>query len=243
MEKSKKEKITLSANVRDVVGKKVKKLRESGKLPGNVFGEGFTSQSIWVLFPDFLKTYKLAGETQVVYVHVGSDEYPTLIDTVQKHPISGDLLHVDFKKVSLKKKIETEVPIVFTGESVAVEKNKGDMLTLKDVLLVRALPDAIPTQIDVDISVLAEIDDEITVATIKKSDDFEIVDEPETVIVRIAEHKEESVEPDTTSELPEAEGEEGADGVDVEAEATTEGEKATEESDTTESDGSSDEKS
>ncbi len=219
MEKNKKEKIELNAQVRDIVGKQVKKLRKEGNLPANIFGEGFKSTSIVMPLVEFVKVYRMAGETQVVYVQVGSEQHPTLIDTVQKHPISGDLLHVDFKKVSLKKKIETEVPIVFVGTSEAVEKKHEDMLTFKDTLWVKALPDAIPSEIEVDITSLIEVDDEITVGSLKKSADFEIVDEAETVIARISAHVEQSVEPDTTSEIPADEG----------TEVSEEGEQASEE--------------
>ncbi|OGK17063.1 hypothetical protein A2690_04790 [Candidatus Roizmanbacteria bacterium RIFCSPHIGHO2_01_FULL_39_12b] len=219
MEKSKKEKIELNAHKRDILGKKVKKLRAEEKLPANIFGAGFTSQSIWMELGEFKKIYKIAGVTQVVYVTIDKMEYPTIIDTVQKHPITHDLLHVNFKKVNLKQKIETEVPIQFVGESGAVEKKKGDMLTLKDTLLVRALPDAIPSQIEIDISILVEIDDEITLGQLTKSDDFELIEEAETTIVRIVAHKEESIEPDTTAEIPEEEA-----GVE-----TTEGETPAEE--------------
>lgn len=223
MKKQEKENINLNGNKRDIVGKKVKKLRAEGKIPANIFGEGFKSQSIWVAISDFLKVYKSAGETQVVYLTVDNNEYPTVIDGIQKHPLTGDLLHIDFKKISLKKKIETEVPAVLVGESEAVAKKRGDLLTFKDVLMVSGLPNAIPTQIDVDITTLVEVDDEITVAQLQKSGDYEFIDAPETVIVKISAHKEESVEPDTSSTMPEiteeATPDESGDASESEAEA------------------------
>lgn len=203
MKKVEKEIISLTVFARDVVGKKVKKLRAEGKLPANIYGEDFKSTSIWMPVSEFAKVYKMAGETQVVYLHLDKNEYPTLIDGVAKHPLTGDLLHVDFKKISLKKKIENEVPVVFVGESEAIAKKKGDLTTIKDVLLVLALPNLIPSQIEVDLTPLLEVDDEITVAQLPKSEEYEFVDPDETVIVKISEHKEESTEPDVTAEMPE----------------------------------------
>lgn len=203
MTKTKKDKIQLAVFLRDVFGKKLKNLRKEGKIPANIYGEDFKSKAIWVAKIEFIKTYKLAGETQLVYLDIDSTELPTLVDIVQKHPISNDILHIDFKKVSLKKKIEAPVPLIYTGESEAVLKKKGDMLTIKDELLVRALPDAIPAQIEIDISVLKEVDDEIKIENITSIPEVEFVDALDTVIVRINEHKEESVEPEITAEIPE----------------------------------------
>ena len=230
MIKSKKDKLQLTVFARDIFGKKLKSLRKEQKIPANIYGEEFKSQAIWIPKLDFMKTYKLAGETQVVYLDLDKTELPTLIDMVQKHPISNDILHIDFKKVSLKKKIETSVPVLFVGESEAVEKKKGDMMTVKDEVMVRALPDAIPSQIEIDISVLIEVDDEIKIENIAPIQDVEFIDPIDSVIVRINEHKEESVEPETTAETPEiTEEKEGEEVEETEGENSSSEEKTGEE--------------
>jgi large subunit ribosomal protein L25 len=132
-------------------------------------------------------------------------------------------MHADFKKVDLLIKLEAQVPIIIVGESEAIAQNKGDMLTLVNSLYVEALPTDMPQEIEVDISTLKEIDDEIKVSDLKKSGNFVITDEADTVIVRIAEHKEESLEPETDAAIVEeatpAEGEEAP----AEAESKSEG--------------------
>lgn len=188
-------KISLSATKRTLFGKKLKALRKKGILPANIYGEGFTSEAIELPLKEFSIVYKKSGETQIVYLQVGSNEYPVLIQHVQYDPIHDGLLHVDFRKVNLKKKIETHVPVLLVGESEAVAQNKGILLTLTESLLVEALPDSIPAHIELDISKLKELNDEIKVSDLGTSADYVFKDEPEKVIVRISEHKEEEVTP------------------------------------------------
>lgn len=189
-----KEKNFLTVTKREVFGKKLGKLRKQGLVPGNIYGEKFESTAVQVNFKDFVKTFKKAGETQIVYVKIEDQELPILIQNLQKHPLTNQLLHVDFRKVNLNKKIETEVPVKLIGESDAVLQSKGILLTISDSVLVEALPQEIPAEIEIDISILKELGDEILVSSLKPTGNFIFKDDPEKVIARISEHKEESIE-------------------------------------------------
>jgi len=189
-----KEKNFLTVTKREVFGKKLGKLRKQGLVPANIYGEKFESTAVQVNFKDFVKTFKKAGETQIVYVKIEDQELPILIQNLQKHPLTNQLLHVDFRKVNLNKKIETEVPVKLIGESDAVLQSKGILLTISDSVLVEALPQEIPAEIEIDISILKELGDEILVSSLKPTGNFIFKDDPEKVIARISEHKEESIE-------------------------------------------------
>lgn len=209
----KNEKITLTAESRKLFGKKLKKLRETGDIPANIYGTGFKSLAITVGFKTFTHVYKKAKETGVVYLTVGKDELPVLIKHLQKHPVENKILHVDFRKIDLSQKIETEVPIKIVGESEAVSQKGGILLTQNDHLLLEALPADIPQEIEIDISSIKEIGQDIKVSDLTKNSSYIIKDEPEKVIVSVTAHKEESLVPETTAEAPEVitakEGEEG----------------------------------
>jgi len=229
-------KLHLDAKNRDIFGKKLKKVRIEGKLPGNIFGPDFKSQAITVDVKDFKRIYHTAKETGVVYLKADSKEIPVLIRNVQKHPVNNLLLHVDFRKIDLKQKIEAKVPVVVTGESPAVAQKGGILLTHLNDVTVEALPDQIPSSILVDISSLIEIGNEIKVSDLPKSDKYTIKEDAGKVVVSIIVHKEESLVAETTpTEAPEileqkaegeavVEGEEGKEGKTAEA-----GEKGKEE--------------
>lgn len=209
------EKIVLDVEKRDVFGKKLKGLREEGKIPGNIFGKAFTSTAIFVDSKVFLKTYRQAGETQIIYLKLGKDELPVLVAGIQQDPITDNVVHIDFKKMDLTQKTEAQVPVVIVGESPAVAQKVGDLINPVDSLTVEALPDKIPSEIEVDVSGLTEIDDAVKVSDLKGTKDYTLQDDPETVIAKIAEHKEEEIE------VPVAEDAEDEEG--VEGEAATEG--------------------
>jgi len=214
-------KIKLVVQKRTVFGKKLKGLRKQGKLPANIFGENIKSQAVVLPVKEFLQTYRKAGETQIVYVGLDNKELPVLIQNLQHHPVTDFLLHVDFRKVDLEKKIETDVPLKFVGRSEAVVQNKGILLPLAESLRVEALPGDIPKLIEIDISSLKELNDEIKVQEIKVKGGYVIKESPEKTAVRITVHKEETIEtqvvaPDTVEVTTEKK---------AEAEAPVEGEK------------------
>lgn len=197
------EKVILEAQKRETFGKQTRSLRKSGTLPSNIYGPGFESVAIGIDSNTFQSIYKSAGETTVVYVKVEDKEYPTLISEIQYHPVTEEILHVDLRKVNLRQKIEASVPLVFVGESEAVEVKNGVLLTQLVEVTVSALPTNIPHQIEVDISALKDNGDMIRIADLAKSGEYEVVDEADRVIVTVAEHKEEAIEPETAAEAPE----------------------------------------
>lgn len=230
------EKLILNAVKRSIVGKGVKKLRRNGLIPGNVYGEGFTSTAIELPQNEFAHIYRKAGETQVIHVMIDKTDIPVIIHQTQHHPITDALLHVDFRKVDLTKKTQTEVPLKFIGESPAIEGKKGDLITEAETVTVEALPDNIPTVIEIDISGLIEPGSEIKAGSLKKNETYVILTDPEKTLLRIIEHKEEEIEaPPPAEEV--VEGEEGAKGVEEtrqEAGGETADEKGKEKTDETE---------
>jgi large subunit ribosomal protein L25 len=220
MAKKQADKLTINATKREVLGKQVKKLRKEGFVPANIYGKDFNSAAITLTLNDFTRIYNEAGETGVVYVSIegGDKDIPTLIKSVQTHPVNDFILHVDFRKINLKQKIETEVPLSFIGESPTV-KQGAVVLYQMDTITIEALPTDIPSEIEVDLSTITEIGQDIRVSNLPKSDKFEYITDPEMVLVSTTEHKEEDLEPDTTTVIPE--GEEGAEAAEGGEEAAT----------------------
>lgn len=207
------EKVVLEAQARETFGKQTRKLRKEGMIPANVYGKNFTPVAMTIDSKVFNNLFKTAGETTVIYVKVGEKDYPTLVSDIQYHPVTEEILHVDFKKVNLKQKVEARVPLEFIGESEAVEHKNGVLLTQVEEVVVSALPTNIPHAIEIDISALKEIGDAIRISDLSKSDTYEIEEEAEMLIVSVTEHVEEEIEPETTTEAPEILTEkEGADG-------------------------------
>lgn len=215
--KIKTDKIALPVTPRTVFGKQLRKSRHEGIIPANIFGPNFASTSVSVQYRELINVYKIAKGTSVVYLQKNSEEIPVLIQNVQKHPVTDHILHVDFRKIDLKQKIVTAVPIKVIGKSEAVDIKGGVLLTQMEKLSVEALPQDIPQFIEVDITRLTEIGQEIKVADLPSTAAFIFKDEPAKVVVSAIAHKEESITPETTTIAPEVitekvpvEGEEAA---------------------------------
>lgn len=223
---SKEDHLALTASIRKIVGKKVSKLRKEGMVPANIYGVDFKSTSISLPVKEFIKVYRNARETGIVYTKLDNKELPVLIKNVQKHPVTEAILHVDLRKIDLTKKIQTEVPVKTVGTSEAVIQKAGVLLTQSESLLVEALPKDIPHQIEIDISNIKEIGQEIKVADLPKSTSYEIKTPAQKVVISVVAHKEESVTPETTPvAAPEVITEKVAEGEEAAAVATTEEKK------------------
>lgn len=178
-------KYTLQGQKRDLVGRKVKNLRAKGIVPATVYGKKISSESIAIVASDFSKMYAQAGETGLIELTVGAVMSPVLVHTVQKHAVTGELLHVEFYHVDLKEKVHTKVPVVHVGESAAVSEKKGVLLTISTEVEVEALPAELPEKIEIDVTNLSEVDQELKVADLKAPQGVTILTDPEVIVVKV----------------------------------------------------------
>jgi large subunit ribosomal protein L25 len=186
------QKVELKAEQREVTGRKVKLLRESGIMPAVLYGKGQPSISLQVPVKTFDATLKQAGESTLVYLQVGDQSYPTIIHDVSRHPLSGLPIHADFYKVRLDEKITASVPVVFVGESPAV-KDGGIFVRTMNEVEVEALPADLPHEVTIDISGLMAIGDQITLKDIKVPSAVVIGNEDEIIASIIAAKTEEEL--------------------------------------------------
>jgi len=204
-------KISLKAEKRTVTGKAVKKLRREGILPINLYGKDIKSINLMTKYADFTQSYKQAKTTQVVYLEVGKEEYPALIQNLQLNPTTRKAVHADFKKVDLKQKTAVEVPIEVVGELGVIKSGEADLIVLHAKILVECLPTNIPEKIVVDISKLEGIGAEVKVKDLPQSKEYAYQLDPEITVVQIsaAQKEEVPVAPEPATEegaAPAAEG-------------------------------------
>jgi len=211
----------LKAEERNISGRKVKNVRKQGLLPGNVYGKKIKSQSVQVDRKEFEVIYKEAGETGLITLQVGKEELPVLVNNVQKHPISDEIIHIDFRQVDLKAKVTAEVPVEVVGESPAEKQGVGTVVQYLKEVQIEALPADLLEKFEVDTSGLSEVDQAIYVKDLKiDSSKVEIKTNGDEIIVKVEPPQKEEV-----VEVPvAAEGEVPAEGAPApEGEAAAEG--------------------
>lgn len=209
------EQIPLAAQKRTVLGRKVNSLRREGIIPAHVFGHKVPTIHVQVKKADFAKVFEQAGETGIVDLAVDGTKHPTLIRNVQTHPVTDEPLHIDFYQVNLAEKVKVDVPLEITGEAPAVGKKIGLLLTPVSEIEIEALPTDIPENIQVDISKLENVGDEIKIKDLPiDKTKIEVQVDEELVVAQIGEL--------VTKEMEAAEAEIEAEQAEAAAEAPAE---------------------
>lgn len=206
-------KVELSVAPREVLGKKVKRLRREGVIPANVYGFAQDSIAIQVPKDDLVHLLRTAGRNDIIYLRLDGDEpRPTFIRQVQRNPVSDAILHVDFYQISLRKKVRMDVGVTLVGTAPAEQTYGGTLLHSLDHISVEGLPMDIPSAIEVDVSGLTEIDQAIHVAELSVPEGITVLTDSEQVVAKIAPPHVEKVEEEEVEavEGEEVEGEEAA---------------------------------
>ncbi len=200
--------ISITVQPRTTFGKKNKALRRSGMIPVHVYGQDQDPLSLQVDLSTLRVTLREAGATTPVRVKVdGGEEAVTLVREIRVHPVSNDILHVDFMRVNIAEEVEAEVPLTTINEEEAPGTRGGAGVVTQAVyeITVSALPFDIPSEIIVDCIVLEDLESDIKVGDLVLPPGVTLVSDPEARVAWIQ-------PPRVLEEPEEVEGEEGEEG-------------------------------
>jgi len=201
------EQVELTAEKRTVLGKRVKRLRWQGWVPGVMYGHGFDSIPLQFKARDLQQLLSQVGGSQLVSIKVKGQEQPqmALVRDVQRDPIRRTPLHVDFYRVKMTERITAEVPLEIVGESPAVEAGEGILLQGISTIEIECLPGNLVDAIEVDLSDLVEIDQALYVRDLAIPASIDVLTSPDEVIVHVVLMKEEEEEEEEELIMPVAE--------------------------------------
>jgi len=213
-----KETIILNAKTRQETGKKVKQLREAGKLPAVLYGHNVENLNLVLNYSDFEKALNQVGESSLIDLKIDEHQKPVsadggaqpvkvLIQDVTRHPVSDKILHVDFYQVKMDEKIRTEVELNFVNEAPAVKELGGVLVKVLDHIEIECLPSDLISELEVDLSSLKTFDDIIRVKDLKVSEKVNILTDTEATVALVEEPS--KVEEEKPAEEEKPEGEEG----------------------------------
>lgn len=198
----------LTAQKREILGKGMRALRKQGLIPAELYGRETENQHLSLDEKEFGRVYKEAGENSVITLLVNGKKVPVIINDVIHDNLAGRVIHADFHAVKMDEKIEANIPLEFTGESMAV-KSGGVLVKSMKEIAVEAFPQDLPHSIEVDLNKLEEVHQNIYVKDLKISDKVKILTDLETVIATVHEaRKEEEAAPVVSVEDVKVEGEE-----------------------------------
>ena len=158
--------IPLTGTRRGDIGKGgARKARAAGLIPGVLYGHGEEAIALSVSAREFELAVRKQGGNPIIGLGLDGGDHTALIRAVQYDPISHDIIHLDFQRISLTETIEVEVPIHLTGLAVGVKDGGGILEPILRELKVSCLPTAIPPFVEVDVSAL-NIGDSVHVSAI-----------------------------------------------------------------------------
>ncbi|HWK26064.1 MAG TPA: 50S ribosomal protein L25 [Solirubrobacter sp.] len=192
----------LSLNARDPEGSRTaRRLRREGEVPGVIYGGGDEPSHFSVNARILRNT--LAHSGAILDVSIGDGKSaPVLVKDLQRHPVRGDIVHVDFLRVNMNETIQTTVVLELVGVDDAPGVSQGGVLTQETrELNIEALPGDIPDVIQHDVSGLG-MNETMTLSALTAPSGVTLLDDlEETVVATItpptAEPVEEEIETET----------------------------------------------
>ncbi len=185
------EEVKIDVQIRSEVGsQKVKDLRRTGDvIPGIVYGGGQEPTPVQVDRRTYERVRRQHHGEVLFHLNVKEGEksvrdYSAIVKEEQHDYVTDQIIHVDFKRISLKEKIEVRVPLAPKGEPIGVKRDKGSLEHILWELDIVCLPMDIPEQIEVDVAAL-EIGQVICVSNIQLPKGVETKHDPEAIVFSV----------------------------------------------------------
>lgn len=177
---------TYAAEPRTTLGKSVAALRRGGVLPANIYGRGVESTSVQIATRDAQSLLKQHGLNALVNLQVAGEAAPrtVVVRNTQRHPVNQQLQHLDFLQVDVNRRMQSQIPVVVTGEAPAVQTYKSVLIHGMDHVLIEALPGEMPTHVEVSVNGLTTPDSEVTVADLVVAAGVTVLSAPDIMLAR-----------------------------------------------------------
>lgn len=176
-------------------------LRKGGAIPAVFYGPKEASTPISIESRRLESVWRDAGETTIITLTGVGEQKDTLIRDVQVHPVTGTVMHVDFYVLEKGKKLQISVPLEFVGAAPA-EKLGHVLVKALHEIEIEVAPAELPHSLEVDITKLENVGDNITAAQIVLPPSATLITDPEETVASVTEFKEEKAE----DAAPQAEG-------------------------------------
>ena len=161
-----------------------------------IYGPSTKNRSLVVKRMELEKAFTAAGESSLIELVIeGEPSVKVLVKETQRHPLKSFLRHVDFYEVDMSKKITTEIPLHFFGESKAIKDLGGMLVKSFDAIEVECLPNDLINHIDVDISAITELHHGIKVSDLNIPKTLKVLVDLDESVAMVVEPEKEEVAP------------------------------------------------
>lgn len=181
--------VDMSAEKRSVFGKgAMRQMRMRETTPAIVYSGGQEPMPLQFVTTQLFKDlHFILGRNAVINLDVAGDSKGrrhALVQEIQKDPVTGDLLHVDFVEIDLEKKTRFSVPLKFKGVPKGVDLG-GDLQIHRSEIQLVGRPLDIPDVIETDITALEQGGKGLTYADITVPEGVQMLNKPDTICVQV----------------------------------------------------------
>jgi large subunit ribosomal protein L25 len=174
----------LEVTKRDGSGKKSsKQVRREGGIPGVYYSHDSKESVSFSIDEKELFEAQKSG-ANIFNISVGAKKRNVIFKSVQYHPVTDDILHIDLYGVKMDEKITVKVSIHLTGDATGVKDEGGVLNSPTSEIEVACLPMDIPNAIEVDVTKLS-IGDSMQVFDIKLDDKLTLMSSPDAVVASV----------------------------------------------------------
>jgi large subunit ribosomal protein L25 len=174
----------ISCVPRDTTGTSASnRLRREDFVPGVIYGKEINPETISINRKDIDKVIKQQGENAILELSLNGKDFDAMIKEVQRHPIRGEVVHLDLYQISKDQKVQVYVPIHLLNTDVLPKD--GALVRQMDEIELACAANIIPRSIEVDLTGLT-IGGSISISDISIPEGIEVLEEPEAVIVSLS---------------------------------------------------------
>jgi large subunit ribosomal protein L25 len=181
------ERQVIEAEPRSARGKnEMNRLRQAGLVPAVLYGEGKETLPVSVNLRA-LRSLLRSGQNQIFELRVqGGESTPAMIVETQREPVKATLLHLDFHRIAMDRKLEVEVAVVLQGEPAGVKQQSGVLEQVLREVKLECLPLDIPARITLDVSSLM-LGQSIRIQDVQAQlgDRVELLQDPHSVVCHV----------------------------------------------------------
>ena len=201
--------VEIELNPRELMGKKAGRLRRAGIVPVHLYGPGMEPRALQCNASQLIRVLATAGGATPIHITIQGEpgNHLAFAREIQWDPKRDDLLHVDLLAADISRPVTAQVPIVLIGESAGARTVSGTVMHQLRTVDIQALPLEMPSEIELDISVMEEPDSVIRVSDLLIPENATLLSDVEELVVRIELPR---VEVEVEVEEGLEEGEEGA---------------------------------
>ena len=179
--------VQIELDPRELMGKKVGRLRRAGIVPVHLYGPGMEPRSLQCQSSTLIRTLATAGGATPIHIPIAGESgtHLAFAREIQWHPMRDDLLHVDLLAADITRPVTAQVPVVLTGESAGARSVNGTVMHQLRTVGVQALPMEMPGQIEIDLAVMDSPDSVIRAADLPIPVSATLLTDSEELVVRI----------------------------------------------------------